>query len=210
MKFQGFDLALNHSATVRVDECGEVDKFYFITSNKRIAKTHSKHATLFDTKYERARAASAQQYKIDRLLNFSYWLKQVISPHEDLRVAIENYSFGSKTNSAYEIGEFGGVIRDYLNVLNLRYRLWSPNHIKNFAGIGKSEKPVKFCSDELGVDWAPYDCGLKSSQSSGDLADAHILALLAMAEHKRKTNQEVPKRAQSVLKYVEGCDWLGE
>jgi len=175
LRFQGFDIALNHSAVVEIDEFGAVQFFAFTTDKVTIAKDHEQ-ATLYHVTQKRKELKPKRLLTADRLNFFREWISPIVSRKASL-AAIESYAYGKK-NNAYEIGEFGGCLRSKLQKFSVPYMTVVPLNIKKFAGIDKSEKPIAFCWEEYGEDWEFFNSGLKAD-TAGDLADAHVLAHMA-------------------------------
>ncbi len=190
MRFQGFDIALNHSAVVEIDEFGIVQFFAFTTDKVTIAEDHEQ-GTLYHVRKKRKELKPKRLLTADRLKFFSEWCQPIVDRNPSL-AAIEAYAYGKK-NNAYEIGEFGGCLRSKLQKLSIPYMTVVPLNIKKFAGIDKSEKPIAFCWEEYGEDWEFYNSGLKAD-TAGDLADAHVLAHMAkVAFENPKTKLDMPK-----------------
>ena len=176
MKFQGWDVALNHTAVVEVDELGDVQWFSFTTDKVAIGKAFPNEALHIHITNLRKQYPKKQKLKAARLAIFCNWIRDIQDRQPDL-AAIEAYAYGKK-NNAYEIGEYGGAVRKGFIERETSFLTITPREIKKFAGIAASEKPIQFCLDEYGVDWSEYGCGLKS-ETPGDLADAHCLAQMA-------------------------------
>lgn len=200
LRFQGWDVALNHTAVVEINFSGKVTWFAFVTDKVKIGGQINE-ATLYHVNALRKRF-NKEDLKLHRLAHFSRWIQEAIE-RRPYRVAIENYAYGKKSN-AYEIGEFGGVLRDTLMREGIPFRLWGPLHIKKFAGIPSSEKPIEFCLAAYNQDWRVYNCGLKAD-TAGDLADAHTLADMARQEHLIKIGKL--KKPHAVFKRIDGVEW---
>ena len=173
----GFDIAMNHSAAV-VTEDGEVIAYWLLTDKPGV------HANALDVSslYQESRKRSAATLWT-RLANFQLWAQGVMLEAQKLgvdRAGVENYAMGKKFN-AYHIGEFGGVLRaECMRAGFDAITLVTPGQLKTRAGLKarSKEKPIAFCRDELGMDWAPFDAGLKTSDAAGDLADAHVVSII--------------------------------
>lgn len=172
--FQGWDVALNHSAVVEIDEAGELVWFSYTTDKVTIAKENPE-AHLFQVSKLR-KQMSKKELQAKRLEFFSDWAYDALVRFPT-SVCIEDYAYGKK-NNAYHIGEFGGILRDYLKRCNIPYFTTSPRSLKNYAMISAQEKPIVFCWEEYGVDWEYHNAGC-ASESAGDLADAHVLSHMA-------------------------------
>ena len=194
--FAGFDLAPNHSAYVEVNSRGKVIFFSAITNSVRVDKENPE-VTLYHITKIRKRLPK-EVYKIHRLAFFSSWFSEIVDSRRPTCVCVEAYAYGKNTG-AYEIGEVGGAARTTLLRSGIPFRLWSPMSVKKFAGIPASEKPFKFCLSK-GEDWKRINSGTKSD-TAGDLADSHCLALMALTEHKLKTGKlkDVPPTFKNIM-----------
>lgn len=207
----GWDLSLNHSGFVEVDEeTGEVVWFTLITEYPKVAAMIDE-ATYYDAEKHRARM-STQDFKLHRMAFFGEFLRNEVLSRNPQCAAVENYSFGSRSNSKYEIGEIGGIARDNLIAARIPFRLWGPLQLKQFAGIKKSEKPIAFCKNVWHNDWAYLNLGLKTPQAAGDVADANVLAMMALAEYRYKNGGE-PVDApgyKAIINKIDGVPWHSE
>ena len=192
MRSAGLDVAMNHSAGVILDHDGEPIAYRFITDKPTIHKATMEldpgTSTLKTcTKAEGCKKKSPENLWA-RLLNFKLWVASFMALALKLNVdavGVENYAMGKK-NNAYHIGEFGGVLR--AAVMSAGFddiTLVAPRAIKTRAGVKVSEKPIEFCFDELGQDWARFEraAGLKTRDIAGDLSDAQIIALITKERH---------------------------
>jgi len=205
MKFEGWDLALNHSGFVVINKQGKLDSFSFTTTIKKVAEAWGG-----DLMPEGA--CKSKEHFNARRLGF---LSGVFDPRSDCPadtyVAIEDYAYGAKTNSAYQIGEVGGAARVQLMSWSVPFKAWKPTEVKKFAtGRGRCVSKadmIDVCREEFGKDWAKYDCGLKSSETAGDLADAHILAHMARCQYF-VANELKHNYSADRVKIVEGSEFI--
>jgi len=171
---------------VEIAESGEVTSFAFVTDRAKIGKEHGE-SVLFPASSLRSKMKK-QEFQAYRLNFFLWWASNVVSSNNTPALtAIEGYAYG-KGNNAYHIGEFGGVLRSILFKSNSPYIAPTPRALKTRANLKGKEKPVSFCAKEFGVDWTKYNSGQKAD-SAGDLADAHVLAQIAL-EFERGDNEK--------------------
>lgn len=182
--FQGWDVALNHTAVVEIDEAGELLFFAFTTDKVTIGEDHEE-ATLYHVSKHRS-ALSKKAFNAHRLGFFSSWIDPIID-RKPTAVAIEGYT--QRGHNQYSIGEFGGALRSKLIENVIPYMTVAPRSIKTYAGISGKEKPIAFCWEEYGTDWEFYNSGLKAD-SAGDLSDAHVLAHMTLDAYIEKKRMD--------------------
>lgn len=183
-----------------------------ITEYARVAAEFPNVATFYDKERHRKRL-SKNDFKLHRMAFFGEFLRNEVLPRKPSKVAIEHYSYGSRSNSQYEIGEIGGIAKDGLIAARIQFRLWGPGQVKAFAGISKKEKPIKFCLAQWGNNWVKYNCGLKTPQAAGDCADSNVLAMMALAEYRFKLGIRPPVVApghDKMMKVIDGMPWNSE
>ena len=188
MRSLGFDIAMNHSAGVILDHNGEPIAHRFITDLVSAHKANPDISTFYACKEKDGCKKRSPENLWARLENFKLWAESFMLLALKLgvdAVGVEGYAMGKK-NNAYHIGEFGGVLR--AAVMSAGFddiTLVAPRAIKSRAGIKVSEKPIKFCLDELGQDWARFErlAGIKTRNIAGDLSDAQIIALITKERH---------------------------
>ena len=157
MKFLGIDHSLNKTAIVCLDKNGKyVGKLVY--KNKK----HKGTKRLF------------------MLLKFFNKLKAK-HRYKQLIVGMENYSFGSRGRSVFNIGEAGGIVRLVLTswVGDKSFYVFAPKSVKKFAsGNGNSGKPAMIKA--VKTNWK------FNAERDHDVADAFAVAQLTRAYHYRK------------------------
>lgn len=177
----GFDLAMNHSAAV-VTEQGNPQPlaWWFLTDSATVHRASPECSHFF----KREGKARDPESLWARLQNFWQWTDYVFesaAPFRITNLGVENYAMGKAFN-AYHIGEFGGVFRAAAMRSGFgRVELVRPDDVKERAGLSRrsKEKPIAFCLEAWGADWSVYDAGLATSDAAGDLADAHVVSVIA-------------------------------
>lgn len=207
LRFGGFDLALNHTAYVEIDESGEITHVRFITGQARIAAAFPDEATLFSSTKLRGKTEKPD-YKLRRLMFAAEWLETLISERMPDFASVEGYAY-NKRNNTYEIGELGGQARRLLAQAGIPFQLVNVGEVKSYAGIRSSDKPIAACWEFFGHDWTEYAAGLKTLETVGDLADADMLAHMCRDEHRAKTVGYDPSM-RPVIKKVAARPWLIE
>ena len=144
----GLDLSLNHIGGVcfynNSSDYSDVKWAYISNTKKEInIKTSSVY-----TKYLPSRITNKKLDTYEDIDNYGVfrlsYLKRLIydmllhfcelstSDSDDIYFAIEGYSYGSKSNSTYQIGELGGVVRDICYLFGC-IRIHDPYSIKLWA-----------------------------------------------------------------------------
>lgn len=103
--------------------------------------------------------------------------------------AVEGYSYGSKGNSSYQIGELGGVVRLCLYSLKVPLVEFSPSSLKLFAtgkGNASKEEVAHSASQIYGIAFP-----------NSDECDAFILSQMAHA-YFTEAKQRRPWRAKAL------------
>lgn len=183
----GIDPSLNGSGFIlSVGE--EIVDYKFFTQVKRIAQD-SKGRGIHNN------SSGPERMKIIEEFVFDYMgkINNEYGKYPDY-AAIENYSFGSKGNSIFQIGGLGELYRLRLYDFGIPYREYEPPKVKKYAtGSGNAEKSqmVLACYKE-GFDVGPY------GKSGEDLADAYWINKMLFTELKLHENSSY---ANEILKY---------
>lgn len=194
----GLDIALNHSAAVVVRGFDPI-AHAFMTDAIKVAEAWPEHATLYRLpKGESARSPVAIWARLEAFHLWACSMERLARSLEVRRVGVENYAF-SKSFNAYQIGEFGGVLREAFMDAGWsqpRFELVDPGDVKVRAGLARrsKDKPIAFCRDIWGADWLPYNAGF-AAETAGDLSDAHVVAVITGEPVRiNLTKGKAPKR----------------
>ena len=115
-------------------------------------------------------------------------------------VVIEDFSYGSKGRSIYQIGGLQYVVRNTLTGLGVRYVVVAPAALKKFvSGRGNVNKAVviKSLYKNFGID-----------EDNDNAADATVLALIGQAligqrtverKHEREVIEDLRKKYKTIL-----------
>jgi Holliday junction resolvasome RuvABC endonuclease subunit len=115
---------------------------------------------------------------------------------------IEDYAYGAKSNSVFQIGGLGEALRVLLYDSGIPYRDVEPSKLKKYAtGSGNAEKSQMVLEAyKNGFDTSPF------GKSGEDLADAYWLARMISTELKLHKNSnylnELSKKQQEVFTEV--------
>ena len=183
----GIDPSLNGAGFLRMQGNNILD-FWFFTDTIKIDKEFPYNANL-------NRAKGSER------LNTIYEFYQAVlhSKHIDY-VAIEDYAYGAKSNSIFQIGGLGEMLRLQTYRAGIPYRDYEISKIKKYAtGVGNAEKSqmVLEAYKEAGFDVSKY------GKSGEDLADAYWIAKMLSDEviiHKDKNYlKKIPKYRAEVF-----------
>lgn len=191
----GLDIAMNHSAAVFASGFKPI-KFRFITDAIKVARAWPDHATLYRNETDAgARSPVALWARLDSFYNWASMIAELARSEGVISVGVENYAFSKKFN-AYHIGEFGGALRAaFMSAGFEAFELVNPGDVKARCGLARrsKDKPLGWCRDEWGSDWLPYNAGF-AAETAGDLADAHVIAVIAGEPERIDLTKKAPKR----------------
>jgi Holliday junction resolvasome RuvABC endonuclease subunit len=166
----GIDQSLNGSAFLLMKDFEILDYYYFTNVVKN---SKCEHAILNRT---------TGIYR----LNFIYdWFNKFLFSHDIDYAAIENYAFGAKSNSVFQMGGLGEMLRLSLFKNKVPYKEYEPARVKKYAtGKGNAEKSqMVLAAFKDGFDVSKY------GKSGEDLSDAYWIAQMLNNEiciHKNK------------------------
>lgn len=166
----GIDQSLNGSAFVKMKNFEVLDFWFFTNVIKHSIDSHAILNRETDTKR----------------LNIIYEeTSKLISKNAFNYAAIENYAFGAKGNSTFQIGGVGEMLRLQVYRSGIPFREYEPSKVKKFAtNNGSAEKSEMV----LAAYKAGFDVG-KYGKNGEDLADAFWIATMLNNElfiHKNK------------------------
>jgi Holliday junction resolvasome RuvABC endonuclease subunit len=170
----GIDPSLNGTALVVMKNFSIIDYYFFTSVTKN---SNSKHAIL------------NKDLDIKRLNNIYEWFSKFLNECKPDYAAIENYAFGAKSNSVFQLGGLGELMRLCLLRSGIPYREYEPSKVKKYAiGSGNAEKSeMVLAAFKDGFDVSQY------GKSGEDLADAYWIAQMLNNEvyiHKNKEHLE--------------------
>ena len=157
----GIDPSLSGTAFVVLKD-GELHNYCFFTDVIKVAKASPKHAIL--NKATGIERLNKIYESYDELLAFN-------SGRIDC-VGIENYAFGATSNSVFQIGGCGELLRLLTYREKIPYKEFEPSVVKKFAtGNGSAQKSeMVLAAYKDGFDVSPY------GKNGEDLADAYWIA----------------------------------
>lgn len=136
MKIIGIDQSLSCTAVSVKDLDGNYnvtdEKYFFTTTVKKHSYQHRIKPWLISNK---AKGFTKTFYIVDYLSDI---FKSV---RGDAYLALEGYSFGSQSQSIFQLGELGGAIKYVAKKNDIKIRTYEPTVIKKFAtGKGSGKK----------------------------------------------------------------------
>lgn len=180
-RVSGIDISLNHAAFVTLDR-GELYRFDYVTDRKSVANKSSAYGH-----YLRA-AKLKEKYERD-FLRLAYWNSFVswfFGHTAPEYTGIEDYAYRAP-QSAYHLGEVGGVARYRAWLSRAKVRLHDPSSLKMYAahdGTADSTETMRAILKRWPTQTKPFlkfQDG-KDQRSVEDLCDAYALAQLVWLE----------------------------
>ncbi len=136
-RIHGWDVALNHTGLVEMDEAGKVTWFRYVTLKKTQAK-EGWGGVLLDIKSKDK--TDRHQHMLDRLIWWKRFLNGVVSTRRPTHVCIEDYALSAKGMVSH-IGELGGVARLEAVSQGARMRLHDPVTAKMYIAHNGTATP---------------------------------------------------------------------
>jgi Holliday junction resolvasome RuvABC endonuclease subunit len=182
----GVDPSLNGAGFVLMQNFKVID-FKFFTTVSKIENQFPQHA-FFNKDFGPAR--------LDKIFVAYQDMLQASFPSY---IAIEDYAYGAKSNSIFQIGGLGEMLRLQSYRAGIPYRDYEPSKVKKYAtGKGNAEKSQMVLEAfKEGFDVGPY------GKSGEDLADAFWIARMLSDEvflHADSSHlKKLPKYRQEVF-----------
>lgn len=167
----GIDPSLNGSGFTLMKN-KEVLKHYFFTDTVKDAKNSNGHGVL-----NRNTGPKRLIVVQDWFRNFLLEIKEEYGKFPDY-AGIEDYAYGARSNSTFQIGGLGEMIRVDLYRSGIPYRDYEPSKVKKYAtgdGSAKKSQMVLEAFKE-GFDVSPY------GTSGEDLADSYWIGRMLHME----------------------------
>jgi Holliday junction resolvasome RuvABC endonuclease subunit len=185
----GIDLSLNHSGFVALDDDGGMVWWHFVSDAPKhcLGLLPDNAAPMPFTKAKGKKEAVDREATNARRL--AWWSKHLawVMQIEPGFVGIEDYAISAQSNSAYQIGEIGGIARLAALSAGARLRLHDPMTVKMFgAHLGNAEPEavaaaVRYRWPETHVWDALADL------PRIDLACAYVVARMVLVETKLRS-----------------------
>ncbi len=116
----------------------------------------------------------------ERFSLVSDWACDIILKYGIKTVGIEGYSYGSKSNRLFDIGENGGVLKHKLWKNQIDFKLFTPGQVKkSFSGKGNSNKEAM--RDAL-IRTENIILGDKTDSPISDIIDSYAILKTLMQE----------------------------
>ena len=189
MKFHGWDIAMNHSAFVQLDERGNLTWWHYVLDQP----TKIKGAAKFP------KSGSGALLKIvksgdpgqDNLRRLAWWQNHLSSIVNGLKpdfVGIEDYALMTQSG-AHLKGEVGGLARFYATKHG-KLRLHDPTSIKMYLAHNGGAKPETVAA-AVEERWPMFQDAWEGQSELArlDLAVAAGIAQMVLAEHRLRTGQ---------------------
>ena len=184
--YQGLDMSPNHWAIVELDEDGGMTSFVYLTDNKASAQKAPRGQSIYRPRPRVKKDDpdwNCHRFNFERLDANERFLSGLFDRTMPTMIALEDYA-QSKERGAHLLGEHQGPIRLAAWRRGIELGLYAPNEVKMYAahdGTASKEDVIEAVAERWGVDFSKFDDGSKV-QTAGDLADAYVLARLALTE----------------------------
>ncbi|MDF2615451.1 MAG: hypothetical protein K0Q47_106 [Sedimentibacter sp.] len=164
------DPSLNGAGFIKMKNFEVLDYWFFTNVVKNSKDPHARFNKEFGSK---------------RLNNIYEFYEGLLKNHKFDYCAIEDYAYGAKSNSVFQIGGLGEMIRLSTYRSGIPYRDYEPSKVKKFATEkGNAEKSEMV----LAAYKAGFDVGMYGKNGE-DLADAYWIGAMLTTElflHKNK------------------------
>lgn len=183
MTILGIDLALNHSGFVELDEVmGQMTWWHFVSDTPSHTRRQP-HGSFMPHKKDKHKT-DREQINAERLAWWQIQLSWILHSRTPKYVGIEDYAIQAQSNSAYQIGEVGGVARLCSMEVGAKMRLIDPMTVKMFsAHMGNAEPET--VAEEVRTRWPETRVWNDLPDVPRiDLACAYVVARMVYVESK--------------------------
>jgi Holliday junction resolvasome RuvABC endonuclease subunit len=191
--FIGYDLSLNHSGAVALDDHGCVREFWFVSDKKRACDQSEWHGLIRGSRaFTKAKTTDAENHQLARMNFYRWWIRETLHISGAEHAGIEGYAFAAVSNSSYQYGELGGLARMTLTRNRAKLRVHDPLSVKMWAtgrGNANADDVLATAPADLQELWRSFENGLKGQQVAEDLAAAYWVAHLVMTEQRLRTGR---------------------
>lgn len=194
--YQGLDLAPNHWAIVEIDEQARLTSFVYLTDVKGSADKAPKGGAIYrprprGKKELEGLPPNVHAFGFSRLDENERILSKLFDQTRPTIVGLEDYAHSAE-RGAHLLGENQGPIRLALWRMGIECALFGIQDVKLYAahdGNASKEDVIESVWERWGEDFERFDPpktskGKPNIQTSGDLADAYVLARLARLEDR--------------------------
>ena len=116
----------------------------------------------------------------ERFSLISDYVCEILLKYKIKCVGLEGYSYGSKSNRLFDIGENGGVLKHKLWKSNIAINIFTPGQVKkNFSGKGNSNKESMY---ETLKTTEEINLGNKPDSPISDIIDSYAILKTLMKE----------------------------
>lgn len=177
----GIDLSLNHAGLVMLNDLGRVVWYQYVTDKStRGAKRRFANAVHMNVKKTKDR----QQMNAARLWWWSQHIRHTLKEQIPDYVGIEDYAIRAQSNSAYQIGELGGLVRLSALECGAMLRTHDPLSVKMYTTLMGNAKPAEVAEHVMSRYAAPSDWRNFKEEALFDLCVAYAVARMVLDELK--------------------------
>jgi Holliday junction resolvasome RuvABC endonuclease subunit len=178
----GIDYSLTSPAITIINE-SKIDFHFFVSSEKKLDLI--KHDSFHPTLMPKSHSSQNERYRF-----LSQWCLDILKSHHVSRLALEDYSFGSKGSSLFQIAENGGILKYVLDENGFcDILLIAPTQVKKFAtGKGNADKALmEKAFIEKETNFSNIRDVLHQTEKqitpSSDIIDSYFIARYLLHEH---------------------------
>ena len=179
----GIDLALNHSGFVLLDGDGEMTWWYYVSDVSKHVPSGCDYAALMPHSKGK-KGEDRETVNARRLDWWSHQLPFLVTHVQPTHVGIEDYAISAQSNSAYQIGEVGGLARLAALKAGAKVRLHDPMTVKMFGAHAGNAQPETVAA-EVRERWPETQVwDVLADVPRIDLACAYVVARMVFVETK--------------------------
>jgi hypothetical protein len=189
----GIDASLNHNGVVMIDQNkGSIIDLSYIAERKSDLRPKF-NCTYFSKPNGKTKSNNSENWTMLRYrLNkqwFSKTLKKLMHKGRITHAIIEGYAYNAASQSVYEIGGWGELIRYILLANDIPYRTVDPMSLRSFSGayLEKSKEDKKYVMYKIALKEQPIIKQIpvnidKMIGPGSDIADAYLAARMLLCE----------------------------
>jgi len=211
LTFGGFDLALNHSGAILLDEGGDLLDYRYLTNQKSSADKAKKRSTYHKPE------GSTDERNMNRLAHHALWSRGLLRAWAPSYSYLEGYAFGTPKGEL--TGEMAGAWKLQWWSACLPFRIMDVSSIKMFAahsGKASKEAVCRAVAERWGIDFGRLNKKWKSTQRTDkktgglywteppkdlrqteeDLCDAYVMAKMCWTEWRIRAGLILPSQLE--------------
>lgn len=186
MRILGIDLSLNHAAFVELAGDGKMSWHSYVCDKAKDVRKNGCRLVLTKTK-------DRQQRNMDRLRWWGVYMLATLDARSPGYVGVEDYAPSARSNSTYQIGELGGLVRHSAMSRGALLRFHDPMSVKMYVthnGLSKPQEVAEAVLERWPETW--HWANLPEGPRL-DLCVAYGVARMVLDEIKLRSGELQPK-----------------